>query len=92
MRQTLHTVPSLQEVRPCGTEDGWAQWQLLVAGGDLYETAQAVFTAFAERGLSLAALKPEKTDLEAVFLELTETAAEAPDADKEEVDDNAGDL
>lgn len=92
VRQTLHTVPLLQEVRPCGTEDGWAQWQLLVAGGDLYETAQAVFAAFAGRGLSLAALKPEKTDLEAVFLELTETAAEAPEADKEEVDDHAGDL
>lgn len=92
VRQTLHTVPLLQEVRPCGTEDGWAQWQLLVAGGDLYETAQAVFAAFAGRGLSLAALKPEKTDLEAVFLELTETAAEVPDADEKEADDDAGDL
>lgn len=92
-RQALAGCQSLRRVSAVDApEECFAAFELEAAVEDLYTAAREVFFAFAERRLAILELSLHKASLEDVFLELTETAAEAPDADKEEVDDDAGDL
>ena len=75
MREILSGVEHLADISVQPQEDGLCTARLKTDGGDIRQTARAVFFAFARRETALLELSVKKANLEELFLELTDDAA-----------------
>ena len=75
MREILSGVEHLADISVQPQEDGLCTARLKTDGGDIRQTARAVFFAFARRETALLELSVKKANLEELFLELMDDAA-----------------
>ena len=72
------------EVEVHKAKEGYTTAQVKMDEGDIYDLSRQIFFAFAQQGKALLEVNLEKANLEDIFIELTESTAEAPQAEEGE--------